>query len=213
MRSSKEAILSNIKRSLSKKGDDTLVKPDFHSPIYTRRPIDDRLLFAENFTARKGTFYFSDSQTECINQLTEFLMYKNVKNIFVWEQALLEFLKGSALKFSTTDQDFDKVEVGISLCECLVARTGSILLTSQQAAGRRLSIYPPMHVVVAFVSQLLYDVSDALTFMQKKYVGRPPSMISLVTGASRTADIEKTLVMGAHGPKELALFLVDDVGL
>ena len=205
--------MSNIKRGLSNMGEDTPVKPDFLAPIYTRLPVDDRLLFAENFTARKGIFYFSDSQTECINQLTEFLMYKNVKNICVWEKDLLDFLKGTALKFSTTDQDFENVEVGISLCECLVARTGSIMLTSQQTAGRRLSIYPPMHVVVAFVSQLLYDVSDAIDFVQKKYPNRPPSMISLVTGASRTADIEKTLVMGAHGPKELAVFLVDDVGL
>ena len=46
--------------------------------------------------------------------------------------------------------------------------------------------------------------------MKKKYPDNYPSMISLITGPSRTADIEKTLVMGAHGPKELYVFLIED---
>jgi L-lactate dehydrogenase complex protein LldG len=50
-----------------------------------------------------------------------------------------------------------------------------------------------------------------MAFITKKYGNKLPSMISMITGASRTADIEKTLVMGAHGPKELVLFLIDDV--
>ncbi len=45
--------------------------------------------------------------------------------------------------------------------------------------------------------------------MQKKYQGNIPSMISLTTGPSRTADIEKTLVVGVHGPKEVYVFLVE----
>ena len=47
--------------------------------------------------------------------------------------------------------------------------------------------------------------------MNGRYGANMPSMISFITGASRTADIEKTLVKGAHGPKELTLFLVDDL--
>lgn len=215
MRSSKEAILNNIKKALRNRSEKVLEKPDFTSEIYKRNDNleHDILLFAENFKARKGLFFFAENQNELINQLTEYLLYRELKKIYVWEKELLEYTKGTALQLTTHDQDFEQVQAGITLCECLVARTGSILLTSKQAAGRRLSIYPPLHVVVAFVSQLMYDIGDALSFIQKKYPGQPPSMISLVTGASRTADIEKTLVMGAHGPKELAVFVVDDVGL
>jgi L-lactate dehydrogenase complex protein LldG len=75
-----------------------------------------------------------------------------------------------------------------------------------------LGIFPPIHIVVAFASQILPDINDGLEFIKAKYHDSLPSMISLVTGASRTADIEKTLVLGAHGPKELAVFLVDDLG-
>ena len=93
----------------------------------------------------------------------------------------------------------------------MIARTGSFLLSSRQFAGRRLGIYPPIHIVVATSSQLLPDIGDGLAFIRKKYGNNLPSMISLVTGASRTADIEKTLILGAHGPRELYLFLLDDL--
>jgi L-lactate dehydrogenase complex protein LldG len=116
----------------------------------------------------------------------------------------------TAVSFSTNDRSFLEVDCGITLCECLIERTGSMIMTSRQLAGRRLSIFPPVHILVASLSQLLPDIQDGLDFIRKKYGNKLPSMISLITGASRTADIEKTLVLGAHGPKELVLFLIDD---
>ncbi|MBM3403930.1 MAG: hypothetical protein FJY10_03470, partial [Bacteroidetes bacterium] len=77
-------------------------------------------------------------------------------------------------------------------------------------AGRRIFVYPPTHIVVAYASQLVPDIRQALQKIKKKYRSEMPSMISLISGPSRTADIEKTLVMGAHGPKELYVFLIDD---
>ena len=76
-------------------------------------------------------------------------------------------------------------------------------------AGRRLSIYPPVHIVLAYTSQIVLDIKDGLKLLKEKYEGSLPSMISNVTGPSRTADIEKTLVLGAHGPKELFVFLLE----
>ena len=70
-------------------------------------------------------------------------------------------------------------------------------------------MYPETHVVIAYVHQLVDDLKDAFEALQARYQGKLPSMISVVTGPSRTADIEKTLVMGAHGPRELFLILVE----
>jgi L-lactate dehydrogenase complex protein LldG len=56
----------------------------------------------------------------------------------------------------------------------------------------------------------VYDVKDALQLIKKRYEGQLPSLISFATGPSRTADIEKTLVVGVHGPKEVYCFLVDE---
>jgi L-lactate dehydrogenase complex protein LldG len=66
-----------------------------------------------------------------------------------------------------------------------------------------------VHIVLAYTSQLVLDLKDGFKLLKKKYGNNIPSLISTITGPSRTADIEKTLVLGAHGPKELFVFLLD----
>jgi L-lactate dehydrogenase complex protein LldG len=112
-----------------------------------------------------------------------------------------------------TDEAFDKRElarcdVGISNCDALVAQTGSVVITSRSAGGRALSVLPPHHVVVARREQLLPDLPAAFALLKAKYGGSYPSMISFITGPSRTGDIERILVLGAHGPKKLTILCV-----
>jgi len=90
-------------------------------------------------------------------------------------------------------------------CDCLVAQTGSIFVSTCSAAGRAASVLPEMHLVVARRDQLVADLPAAFALMRQRYGNHWPSAISLITGPSRTADIEKILVMGAHGPKRLGL--------
>jgi hypothetical protein len=101
-------------------------------------------------------------------------------------------------------------EVSITGCEYLVARTGSMVMSSAQFSGRTTSVYAPVHICIAYNSQLVYDVKDALVFLKEKYKTQFPSFVTFATGPSRTADIEKTLVTGVHGPKEVYCFLVED---
>jgi L-lactate dehydrogenase complex protein LldG len=84
-----------------------------------------------------------------------------------------------------------------------------MVLSSAISSGRTTSVYAPVHICIATASQLVYDVKDALIALQKQYGNTLPSMISFATGPSRTADIEKTLVVGVHGPKEVYCFLLD----
>ena len=210
--SSRDNILAGIKSALTHLPEQMPVKPDMHSPIYEEETGKDAaVIFAESFMARKGTFFYAESMEEFRIQLEAFILERGFKNIHIWEKELYTDLKDSTFKFSNTDRNFAEVDCGITLCECLVTRTGSFILTSKQLAGRRLSVFPPVHIVVAGTAQLVPDIKDGLAFIKKKYRDKLPSMISLVTGASRTADNEKTLVLGANGPKELVLFLIDDV--
>jgi len=107
------------------------------------------------------------------------------------------------------NEDLGKADVSITGCECLVARTGSIVLSAAQTDGRTASVYAPIHVCVAFTSQLVYDIGDAFQQIKNRHGDRFPSVVSFATGPSRTADIEKTLVVGVHGPKEVYLLLVE----
>jgi L-lactate dehydrogenase complex protein LldG len=99
-------------------------------------------------------------------------------------------------------------DAGITACECLVAQTGSIVVASDSGGGRALSILPHCHVVIATVDQVVPVLADALGLMRERRLGPLPSMLSFITGPSRTGDIERILVLGAHGPKELIVILV-----
>jgi L-lactate dehydrogenase complex protein LldG len=83
-----------------------------------------------------------------------------------------------------------------------------VLLPRRSAGGRGLSVYPPHHVVLASVDQLVPDLPAAYELLHDRYAGDYPSMMSLITGPSRTGDIERVIVLGAHGPKRLTILLV-----
>lgn len=96
-------------------------------------------------------------------------------------------------------------DAGVTTCRALVAQTGSILVTAADA-GRAGTVLPPHHIVLATTEQVVPDLPAAWALMQDG--GRVPSFVSLVTGPSRTADIERTLVLGAHGPIRLTVILI-----
>lgn len=103
-------------------------------------------------------------------------------------------------------------DAGITACEALVAQTGSILVSSATCGGRSLSVLPPVHVVIATPDQLVGTLADAFDLVRERHSGGMPSMLSFITGPSRTGDIERILVLGAHGPKELIVILVAGAG-
>lgn len=111
-----------------------------------------------------------------------------------------------------TDDGYDKLalercDVGITGCDVLVAQTGSLVVTSASSGGRALSVLPPHHVVLARRDQVVPDLPAAFRWLQERYGAKYPSMISFVTGPSRTGDIERILVLGAHGPKKLTVLI------
>ena len=106
--------------------------------------------------------------------------------------------------------DLESCDAGITGCDCLVAQTGAILVTAASAGGRALSVLPPHHIVIAKASQMVPDLTAALALAKQRYGSSFPSFMSFITGPSRTGDIERILVLGAHGPKRLSVLLLDD---
>ncbi|MFW6268427.1 MAG: LUD domain-containing protein, partial [Marinilabiliaceae bacterium] len=78
--------------------------------------------------------------------------------------------------------------------------------SSAGGSGRRMNVYMPVHVILARRSQLVASIDEGFSVIQERY-SQKPSQITLISGPSRTADIEKTLVMGAHGPGELIVMI------
>jgi L-lactate dehydrogenase complex protein LldG len=102
----------------------------------------------------------------------------------------------------------ESCDAGITACDALVAQTGSILVSSATCGGRGLSVLPHVHVVIATHDQVVGTLGDALDDARQRHAGRWPSMLSFITGPSRTGDIERILVLGAHGPRELIVAIV-----
>jgi len=94
----------------------------------------------------------------------------------------------------------------ISLAEALVAQTGSIFV-SAACGGRGVSVVAPCHIVFATTKQLVPDLKTALGNASRNGVLQNNSFACMISGSSRTADIEKILVQGAHGPIRLAVIL------
>jgi L-lactate dehydrogenase complex protein LldG len=104
--------------------------------------------------------------------------------------------------------DLESCDAALTECDALVAQTGSVLVSATSAGGRALSVLPPHHAVLARRNQMVPDLSAALQRVQDKFKDKFPSFLSFISGPSRTGDIERILVLGAHGPKKLTILLL-----
>ena len=178
------------------------------TPIFIPTEKEMAIEFAQKFTELLGKFVYCADEQELIGQLNALIVAKGWNKIYSKESDWLD--KMLTLKFDpVTTDDLADCDAAITLCTHLVARTGSIVLSSKELSGRTSSVYAPIHICVAYADQLVYDISDSLVKF-KDNLDELPSMISFATGPSRTADIEKTLVVGVHGPKEVYCFLIDN---
>jgi len=205
----RENILQKIKQALAKPVPVPFTATEKNLPqVFQPSKEELEIEFAENFTNLLGKFSFCATEQELANQLNTLITARKWDKIFCREPQIKSTLSLNGFK-QFEYADLNTCQASITSCELLVARTGSILLSSAQKSGRSTSVYAPAHICIAYTSQLVYDIGDGLQFVQEKYSNNLPSLITLATGPSRTADIEKTLVVGVHGPKEILVFLVD----
>ncbi|MEW6469101.1 MAG: LUD domain-containing protein [Bacteroidota bacterium] len=210
---SREKVLKKVRKALIHKTTQEPGDVDLESEIYSVPDEPLEILFAQKLTRLNGNFVFCETEKEFTNNLAALIRENGWDNVFALEGKIKRLLSDAGIAFSDKPEDFKDLNVGITLCESLVARTGSVMISSRQASGRKLPVYPNYHIVLGYISQLVMTHKEALKLISEKYAGQIPSLISSITGPSRTADIEKTLVQGAHGPKEIYVFLVDDTHL
>ncbi len=203
MKTAREEILAKLKDAVHTPP----VKPDFDAPVYL--PIDKPLevAFRENLEKVNGSVHLFESKEDLFRALKEFLTDFDPGKVFCREKEIGKYLEP---EFTVTCDKIDlpeSIEAGITGCEYLIAHTGTVMVSSAQKGGRQMFVYPPVHIVVAAKSQIVDYLDTAYSKIVKKYKGDLPSQITLITGPSRTADIEKTLILGAHGPKALHVFI------
>ena len=199
----KENILKKIRQALSNPVPLPFPHSEGAQTVFKTSKEDAAILFAEEFTKLQGRFAFCSGINDLKIQLQQLLVERNWTKIYFKED------KVASLFNTESYNDLASCEIAVTGCECLVARTGTIVMSSAQHSGRTTSVYAPVHICIAYSNQVIPDIKDALLFLKEKYSGNIPSLITFASGPSRTADIEKTLVTGVHGPKEVYCFLVE----
>ncbi|MBY0537084.1 MAG: lactate utilization protein [Chitinophagaceae bacterium] len=203
----KESILKKIRQALTHSTPVPFPQSDATASVFQPSSQELEIQFAEQFTKLQGKFVYCADVAELIATLKQLADQKGWGKIhFRTEDAALSQL----LKDQITPHDnLATCDASITRCDYLIARTGTIVLSSVEASGRTTSVYAPIHICIATTKQLVYDIKDGLQLIRDQYNQQLPSLISFATGPSRTADIEKTLVVGVHGPKEVYCFLLD----
>jgi L-lactate dehydrogenase complex protein LldG len=210
MDQARKNILARLKAAQDQRGEIEVKSPDFTSSIY--HPVDRSLEmeFKNNLESIGGQVILCKSKPEIADQIKHICKEKDQYKIFCTDPKLQEILTGS-IEINSDENSFLGLNIGVTRCEFLVAHLGSVLISSAQISGRRLNVFPETHIVVAHQSQLTIYLDDALEKLRQKYKNELPSLISNITGPSRTADIEKTLVMGMHGPKSLIVLISEEL--
>ncbi len=208
MTPSKENILKKIRKGLSEPTPIPFPQSEGNSLVYQPQIEDLEVQFAEEFTKLQGRFLFCLDEAELVARLISILQSKEWTKVYCTERKLQRLFAIGSFPLDP-EQNLKDSQVSITSCECLVARTGTIVMSAAQQNGRTASVYAPIHLCIAYSNQLVYDLRDALQFVKEKYQQKLPSLITFASGPSRTADIEKTLVVGVHGPKEVYVLMVD----
>jgi L-lactate dehydrogenase complex protein LldG len=207
---SREEILTRIRQAQKRQPVHLLPEPDWRANSYKEPILPLYQCFANELEAVNGQCSIVDSEAEAMTKVASMVAEEQISSLFCRDTEIQSLLKAHNVAFCSDPSDFMEMQAGVTRCEYLIARTGSVMVSSAHVSGRQMNVFPPIHVVLAKESQLVPYLEDAYIAMQAKYDTRLPSMISLITGPSRTADIEKTLVLGAHGPKKLWVILVKD---
>jgi len=207
----REKILTSIRNALITKKENPFDRDNFKAPIYHSLQDEKEVVFASKLLDNNGKFVYCEDEETALSILHALKKEKGWKSIFTPDDKLIKLLQKSNIEVAHEENQFLDVEAGITRCEFLIARFGSVMVSSALGAGRRMFVFPESHIVIAYASQVVPELKDALVGIKEKYKNGFPSQVTVITGPSRTADIEKTLVMGAHGPKELYVFMIDDL--
>jgi L-lactate dehydrogenase complex protein LldG len=204
----KENILKKIRQALSNPVPLPFPQSEGTNSVYLPALEDNAVIFAEEFTKLQGKFVFCENEHDLRKQIVGLLREKAWDKVYCKDEKFLPML------FPAAGEPYGELvscDVAVTGCEYLVARTGSIVLSAAQQQGRTASVYAPVHICIAYTAQMVFDVKDALLALKEKYGSSFPSFVTFASGPSRTADIEKTLVTGVHGPKEVFCFLVESM--
>lgn len=210
--SGRERILARIRTALKTPAPAGAARHFSSEPLPIFAPISDALERFKLECANNNTeLIVTPDSGASAAVLDEVLASLPTGEIFVQDAHRLRRLALSSqrrenIRWSNEGAANENAQAAVTLAEILVAQTGSVIV-SAACGGRGASIVAPVHIVMATASQLVTTLEAALAQLREHGTATRNSYLCLITGSSRTADIEKILVMGAHGPRRFVVIL------
>ncbi|MBW4934215.1 LutC/YkgG family protein [Marinobacter sp. F4206] len=217
--SSRDTILQRLRNRSG--GELTAPECDFSVLKRPDWPVSERIaMFEKTIESVHGEVHHCTEET-WVDRLAEVLTARGVRNLLVAKEHEI----GLKLRSAVEREDlpnlviydepieswqaalFHDVDAGITSTRGGIAETGSLILWPTADEPRLMSLVPPVHVAVLYASELYTTFHEAMQ-VQDWGAGMPTNAL-LVSGPSKTADIEQTLAYGVHGPKELIVLIIE----
>jgi L-lactate dehydrogenase complex protein LldG len=182
--------------------------------------------FATEVNAVGGEAFVVADLAQAKEQLTQLLNVCGAKSAICWQHELLARLQIDDLlrELNILASDYEALSrlpedqrrqtvlacgVGITSCDCAIAETGTLLVCSRPGQERLASLIAPIHIAVIERRQIVPDLIDAFAWLAERGLDQLPSNVALITGPSKTGDIELQLTTGVHGPGKWQVIVIN----
>lgn len=211
-RTNKEQILAKVREAVMTK-DENLFK-DVNMQVDTWTPFKEEdgadFTFVERFKGNGGIFVYFESNDDFIEAMKQYVVENQWEPLYSTSAKIEEIFKGSGITLNHDYKGKRKKTVSITDCECLIAQTGSVVVTDICAGSRAAFSDADTLLIYASPSQIVANMKEVLHLLKEKYENNKPSETVIITGPSRSTEIDNQLVIGAQGIKQIALFLVEE---
>lgn len=171
--------------------------------------------FKAKFNAVSGECYRVESINEVAPLLNKVLQEKNAKTISLYETSLSKeanlleaLIKADFIVHTEKLKESAKTDdVGITEIQWGIAELGTLVQTGQEVDNRICSTLVPIHIALIKTDNLVPELDDVIDLIDQ--MPQVPGFIGLITGPSRSSDIERILAIGVHGPKQVVAIFID----
>lgn len=220
MGGSREAFLERVRQAVAEGNcaGGALPLPARGNVGYQGAGADPVARLRDEFGAAGGVFHLAESEAIAVLRVRSLLEELQAQRVLLGSGTYLDTLdlhtrlspaftvqKVATLPTGEDRQAFFAADVGISGVDVVVAETGTVALETRPDQPRSLSLLVPVHIAIAWREQIAPDLFDLFTAVGREGL---PACLSLITGPSKTGDIELRLVTGVHGPGVVHLVLI-----
>jgi len=167
--------------------------------------------FATKFIDAGGKFIFCETMKDAIENLRMLKEDNGWSHVFCWENEVKDAFCENGFQKGAIGFTLENSQAAVSLCECLAADEGTIILNPKQASRRTLSTFPKTHIIITDIAHLSAAEADALLRFKNLNKGELPSVIKIGTCNTGHFYDKQRLILNANGTEDIYVFLVDEI--